>query len=159
MTNSNPYTGPDIVFAFYKINHKARDLLKDYQWGSRAKTFQPRNGFAKYFNAWTNNSRNDDESNRNRRDTYARAKYIKLKDSADSPKKGVPSKKVTSKPAVKGGLGSSKKEDPPVKELKKIMAKESVKEAPKEINRQTVFQPRGKRKQIRNPFTGNRPTL
>ena len=63
------------------------------------------------------------------------------------------------KPAVKGGLGGQKKDDPPVEELKKIMAKESVNEAPKGIKRQTVFQPRGTRKQIRNPFTGNRPTL
>lgn len=157
MAKSNPYTGPDIDFAFYKMNHHVKDLLKDYQWGSTAKTFRPRNGFARQFNSWT--TRNNDESNKARRDTYVRTKYIKLKSSADSQKKDVPSKKVVSKPAVKGGLGSSKKEDPPVKELKKIMAKESVKEAPKEIKPQTVFQPRGKRKQIRNPFTGNRPTL
>lgn len=149
MARYNPDTTDEIDFNHYRFNDKSRPFLKNYKWGTRAKTGNLRRNLARQYNSYTRSYSDDKVKGVNFQ--WARIGYLnKVQPSV---------KKKDSKPVVKGGLGSSKKKDPPVEELKQIMAKESVKEVPKEIKRQTVFQPRGKRKQIRNPFTGNRPTL
>ena len=151
MGRKDPFSDPVINFDRYRFNDKARGYLKDYLWGPKSVGYNARLSQAYDINALAKGRTSDQVH----RALWAKKRMNYLAKAA--PKKQE-DKKPAQKPAVKGGLGSQKKKDAPVKDLKKIMAKESVK-PPKEIKRQTVFQPRGTRKQVRNPFTGNRPTL
>ncbi len=151
MGRRDPFSDPVINFDRYKFSDKARGYLKDYLWGPKAVGYDARLSQAYDINAMARGFTPDQV----RMALWAkrRANYL----TRAAPKKQV-DKKPAQKPAVKGGLGSQKKKTAPAKELKKIVSKKPVK-PPKEIRRQTVFQPRGTRKQVRNPFTGNRPTL
>tara|TARA_Y100000361_G_scaffold56061_1_gene48915 strand:- start:1362 stop:1808 length:447 start_codon:yes stop_codon:yes gene_type:complete len=148
MGRKDPDADPTIDFDRYKFSDKSRGHLKDYLWGSKGVGFNMRNSLSRTFNGYV-------EKKPNMHGILSQWSRLNYLQKPQAPKVDP----TPIKPAVKGGLGSQKKDDPPVDELKKIMAKESVNEAPREIKRQTVFQPRGARKQIRNPFTGNRPTL
>lgn len=150
MGGRDPFSDPVINFDRYRFNDKARGYLKDYLWGPKSVGYNARLSQAHDINAMAKGF----TPSQVYRALWAKKRMNYLAKAA--PKKQ--DKKPAQKPAVKGGLGSQKKKAAPAKELKKIVSKKPVK-PPKEIRRQTVFQPRGTRKRARNPFTGDRPTL